>query len=312
MAGAPIDLTARLGRRAVHVFTEEDVGAIEAAILSERPLLLLGEPGSGKSQFACAAAEALRRRFHPKTLDARTEPHELLWIDDPVGRLAQAQIVSAYQGTQAADALDKTDLRRFVRPGPLWWGFDQNTAWERLKLCDADLATDATEPDARQGAVVLIDEIDKADPSVPNALLEALGSRSFKEPGGQTIRAECRPLVIIASNNERELPTAFQRRCAVHQLQVPFGDALINFLAARGEATYPNADEGILRAAAKQTAKDRDDTEQAQLKPLPGPAEYFDLLNALFSDLRDPDIPAEDALDKLAPYFLRKKLGPQR
>ena len=123
-AGVRIDLTGAGGRAEAHVFKDEDIRAIEAAYLTGRPLLLKGEPGVGKSQFARAAAKGLKRDFRSKVVDATTQSRDLLWDTDLIERLAQAQALGAGGGKGVDDVEDHLDIRRFINPGVFWWGFN--------------------------------------------------------------------------------------------------------------------------------------------------------------------------------------------
>ncbi|MEL6184280.1 MAG: hypothetical protein AAFU79_06625, partial [Myxococcota bacterium] len=162
------------------------------------------------------------------------------------------------------------------------------------------------------GVVVLIDEIDKADPSVPNGLLEALGQRSFlpmgrTEPIRQTGPA---PLVVITSNEERTLPGAFLRRCWVREIR-PEGD-LAAWLTARGRAHFPDLDEAVVDEAVRQLMVDRGMLEGENLTP-PGQAELIDLLAALdelgpVTQEKGEGLPEAQLrlLKRLAPFALKK------
>ena len=200
---------------------------VSAALLiawsTGRPLLVTGEPGTGKSSLARALASSLDRRFLELTITSRTEPNDLLWTVDHVARLRDAQ--RAAIDKQAADQVD--NLASYVHPGVLWTALSPGTAataGSALRAVDSAAAVD-TRP-----AVVLIDEIDKADPDLPESLLGPLGNLSFTvDPTGQkvTVETELPPLVIITSNGERDLSPAFERRCVNLLLQVPNDDELV-------------------------------------------------------------------------------------
>lgn len=294
------------GDREAHVFRQEDVDAIEAALLSERPLLVRGEPGVGKTQFALAAAVALRRGYCQAVVDSRTEVRDLRWTEDLVARLADAQLVGTL-GHAPEAAIHRArldDIANYVRPGPLWWAFDWAGA-ERQPGAVVPVSLHA-DCDPANGAVVLIDEIDKAEPDLPNGLLEALGSRRFAVRDRAPVSAKIWPLVVITTNEERELPAAFVRRCVVHDIRLPpTGDALVEFLVDRGRSHFPKAAESVLRKAAELTVQDRQAAEEQGLRPLPGQAEYLDLLRAAFAGSRT-EAKAAAAVDRLSPYFLRK------
>ncbi len=165
----------------VHTFDEPSIGAINAALAAQRPLLVRGEPGVGKTQLAEAVAAKLRRAFYPFTVDSRTEARDVLWRFDAVMRLAQAQLCAALH--QDAPAVERAlAITNFVYPGPLWWAFDAKSAGQasggRPPPGPADNARRQ-----KNGWVVLIDEIDKAESDVPNGLLEALGAGQFTPEG---------------------------------------------------------------------------------------------------------------------------------
>ena len=220
----------------VHVFDSESVLAIKAALLARRPLLVRGEPGVGKSQLAASVALMLKRPFIPFVVDSRTESRDLKWHYDAVKRLADAQLFGALAAsavhsekvrddqssattTDCADDLvekkmaEKLSVQNYVQPGPLWWAFDWDSAKTQAERSNSPIR-ECDEANRRSGAVVLIDEIDKAGSDVPNGLLEALGDGQFTPPGVETpvcVKGRM-PLVLISSNRERELPDAFLRQ----------------------------------------------------------------------------------------------------
>ena len=272
--------------RAWHQWSAAEIDALTLAYAARRPLLVRGEPGTGKTQLARAAAEALGWRLHAETIHPRFEPPELLARFDAVRRLADAQA-----GASAEEKL--ADPTRYWRPGVLWKAF----GWESAQPF---LAADerSVDPAVPAGHVVLIDEIDKADSDLPNSLLEVLAQRSFRvEPlaqpiGGPQVQP---PLIVITTNEERELPAAFLRRCIVLTQQPDPGMSYRDWLVRRGAAhfaelpaTSPTASPRraeliaavILEKAAEQLVSDRQQVSQLNLPP-PGLAEYLDLLYAL-------------------------------
>lgn len=308
----PIDLRKRDPRAGAYMFQEEDALALDAAYLSGRPLLLKGEPGTGKSLFALAAAEALGRAFESKTIDRRTDPRDLLWTQDPVGRLADAQLIGSMTPEDAREKRKELDIKFFVTPGPLWWGFNWKHALNHLQAFGK--MGGRGEHDADRGVVVLIDEIDKADADVPNGLLESLGSGRFDVPGYEDnpVTATGSPLIIVTSNEERRLPAAFLRRCAVHQLTLPEDQSdLKALLIQRGQAHFPNAPVNLLEEAADMTAKDRATASQQGVFPRPGPAEFIDLLTAALAPAGRDGVSTSDRLDELRRFFLRKHVDPR-
>ncbi|MEO1086395.1 MAG: MoxR family ATPase, partial [Acidobacteriota bacterium] len=209
----------------IHLFDDRERLAINAAFAAVRPLLVRGEPGIGKSQLARAAAAALGRRYVSKVVDARTESQDLLYSLDAVRRLADAQLVG--QGKELREGetvVDRLSESNYVTPGPLWWGFEWKNAHRQAQRAQA--CPDDAHADAPDGVVVLLDEIDKADSSVPNGLLECLGQRQFAGPLGTTVRCgPTPPLVLVTTNEERSLPDAFLRRCLVLHMKLPTVDS---------------------------------------------------------------------------------------
>ena len=270
--------------RSVHHWSQAEIDALRLAMASRRPLLVRGEPGTGKTQLARAAAEALGWHLHVVAIHPRTEAPDLVARFDAVRRLADAQ-------AQRLDCGD--DDPKYWIPGPLWWAFD----W-----ADAARFKGIEHARAPSGHVLLIDEIDKADSDLPNSLLELLGQRRLHIPALRRSigNGHLTPLVIVTTNEERELPAAFVRRCMVLNLGVPQGMDYVDWLAQRGQAhhgagTDKPLDDGVLRMAADQLVKDRAAVEAASLPP-PGPAEYLDLLAALYELTKDK--PPTDRADK--------------
>ncbi len=270
----------------VHEFDEKSIWAINAALTAERPLLVRGEPGIGKSQLARAAAVALKRVFISAVVHARSECQDLQWDFDAVGRLGEAQALAACGGE--VKVKESLDPLRFLNPGPLWWTFN----WESAKRQSEKSITSAQVPekpagcDPKNGSVLLIDEIDKADADLPNGLLETLGNGAFsvRYIGGPVRREKDMPapLVVITTNEERELPRAFLRRCMVLQMRLAEKeDELITWLTKRGQIHFgEKCSEKVRIKAAQQLWKDRC-TALKQNQPAPGQAEYLDILRAL-------------------------------
>ncbi len=271
--------------QAGHWWSQPEIDALILAHAARRPLLVRGEAGSGKSQIARAAAkvlgggEPLCEVIHP-----RFEALDLLYRVDVVERLADAQIPGQ---------LDRSN-EKYVKQGRLWEAIDRT----------------------RDGQpVLLIDEIDKADAEVPNALLDVLGNRSFTVPprGGLTVSAEGGglPLIIITTNEERELPAAFVRRCVVLNLNPPADDdAFVGWLVQRGRVhRHLEIAEEVRELAAQQVLADRKAAVAAGY-PKVGLAEYIDLLTALdeLTEANSTDKEAEqiDWLQRLSVYALVK------
>jgi MoxR-like ATPase len=282
--GDVIQLPERGGMPAsVHVIHDKAIQALRAAIVTGRPLLVRGDPGTGKSQLARAAAEALGRAFVSHAVDARTETRDLLWSVDAIARLARAQVLGALRGSDLDAAEKSIDVLNFLHPGALWWAFDWPSAALQAERVKESVPETPKGWEPARGVVVLVDEIDKADPAVPNGLLDALGHRRFDVPGrGPVALDQARtPLVVITTNEERALPDAFLRRCWVLHLALPTDrDELLKTLMARGKAHFPACDDKVLKEAAVQLAKDRERI-QGQRLGAPGLAEYVDVLHAL-------------------------------
>ncbi|MEJ2229374.1 MAG: AAA family ATPase, partial [Alphaproteobacteria bacterium] len=199
----------------VHVFAKLEIQAVNTALAANRPLLLKGEPGVGKSQLAYAAAKALGRAIVAKTIDANTEAHHLLWHFDAVARLAEAQVQGALLGG-CADCREEIKknidanlaLDKFVYPQALWWALNWENAARQAEKANIDPPVQHKGYAPQKGVVALIDEIDKADSHVPNGLLEALGAGSFKPFGlSERVVSDGRsPLIVITTNDERRLP----------------------------------------------------------------------------------------------------------
>ncbi len=297
----------------VHVFDVGSIEAINAALAARRPLLVRGEPGTGKSQLARAAAAALGRALLSFTADARTEARELKFTVDTVARLAEAQILGHLPREEGFDAREHLAEIRFTSPGPLWWLFDWLDAQRQADFAlGAGRWTPPWTPDGEppaQGAVLLLDEIDKADPAVPNGLLEALDQGQFKRPDGRVIFAKSSapaPLVVVTTNEERALPDAFVRRCLVLQLGWPSDPTeLVKKFMARGRAHFASVEEEVLRAAAEMVAEDRAQIARRGVCP-PGGAEYLDLLRAVAVRWPGDAERQAAALGRIRAFALRK------
>jgi MoxR-like ATPase len=291
----------------VHVYEAESIDAINAALAAKRPLLVRGEPGTGKSQLALAAAFTLKRQLLTQVVDGRTTARDLLWTFDAVARLAEAQLVAALR--EPEDKIhERLDEKRFISPGRLWWALDWASAEKHASKYKKRIPEPLNGCSPKNGTVLLIDEIDKADSDVPNGLLEILGSGTF-QPQGYTdslcMGGDVQPLIVITTNEERSLPDAFLRRCLVLHLSLPDEpQKLIDWLIGRGQKHFSAAPEPVLRKAAELLAKDRKIMQDRRLSP-PGQAEYLDLIRALIADGRNPEEQMK-LLDRIAGFALRK------
>lgn len=302
----------------VHEGGPNPVAAINAALAINRPLLVLGEPGIGKTQLALAAAQALKRAYIPFVVDSRTEARDLLWRFDAVARLAAAQ-VGKRDGAQQPENTEQLTVpgdplaeQNFIVPGPLWWAFQWDGAAKAARSTGASPPSEDSGLAKTNGSVVLIDEIDKADSDVPNGLLEALGAGRFR-PQGWKEPITCTgvpPLIIITSNQERPLPDAFVRRCLVLHLEFPKKpEAQIEFLVDRANQNadgFEGMDEEVFREVAEWLVEDRQHAEKNRFYPLPGQAEFFDLLRGASRLSRETGKPAGDIVKELRAYTFQK------
>ena len=233
--------------------------AVNAAIRLERPLLVKGEPGTGKTELARQVAGALGMPIFEWHVKSTTRAAQGLYEYDAVSRLRDSQLGE-----------DVTDVSRYIRKGMLWRAFDS---------------------DAR--AVLLIDEIDKADLEFPNDLLLELDRMEFHVPEtGQTVAARERPVVIITSNNEKELPDAFLRRCFFHFIRFPGPDTLRRIV----EVHHPGLKEELLTAALTRFYEIR---ETPGLKKKPSTSEVLDWLKLILADDLTPAELRADGRDSL-------------
>lgn len=269
-----------------HVFEEKSIWAVNAALTAKRPLLVRGEPGVGKSQLARAAAHVLGRVFISEVVHARSECQDLLWHFDSLARLGEAQALGASGKTM--DVKEALNPLRYLSPGALWWAFNWKTAEKQSKK-NANGVRKPEKPkgwSSEKGSVLLIDEIDKADADLPNGLLETLGNGAFTVPYlDLPVKLENRvppPLVVITTNEERELPSAFVRRCLVLHMGLPKKqDKLVAWLMARGQVHFKTAcSKAVRKKAAEMLWEDRKEAVRRN-HPAPGQAEYLDILRAV-------------------------------
>lgn len=305
-----------------HVFSENELLAIKAAIAVERPLLIRGEPGIGKSQLARAAAYRLQVPFLSYVINSKTECTDLLYTYDAVSRLARAQVLRAGEQTDAWK--EELQEKKFIRPEVLWWALNWEQATDQCKLyCSNPKCQEhkgccscCGEPDNQgfpnnEGCVVLIDEIDKADSDLANGLLESLGNNGFQIPETKRVirPKDVVPLVIITTNEERELPAAFLRRCLVVTMALKGGEEeQKQQVIARGRVHYKKLiNDATYKWAVDRLFQDREKAEHHIAKP--GVAEYLDLLKILSEmpmlDEKEKDELACFTFQKNAPDGLR-------
>jgi MoxR-like ATPase len=236
--------------------------AVNAAVALERPLLIKGEPGTGKTVLAYEVAKAFDAPLITWHVKSTTKAHNGLYEYDAVSRLRDSQLGEARVH----------DVRNYLKKGKLWEAF-----------------TSPTRP------VLLIDEIDKADIEFPNDLLQELDRMEFYvQEIDETIRAEVRPIVIITSNNEKELPDAFLRRCFFHYIRFPDAETL----AAIVDVHFPGIKPRLVSEALKTFYEIRD---TPGLKKKPSTSELLDWLKLLLVEDIDAETLREKTPNKLIP-----------
>jgi len=240
-----------------YIATEDLKIAVNAAVTLQRPLLVKGEPGTGKTELARQISASLGLPMLEWNIKSTTRAQQGLYEYDAVSRLRDSQL-----GDPRVE-----DVSNYIRKGKLWQAFE-----------------------AEERVVLLIDEIDKADIEFPNDLLQELDRMEFHVyETGQTVRARQRPIVIITSNNEKELPDAFLRRCFFHYIAFPDAATLRRIV----EVHFPAIREDLLSAALSTFLEIR---ETPGLKKKPSTSEMLDWLRLLMSE-------------DLAPEDLRRDTG---
>ena len=253
---------ARFAGTESYVGTEDLTVAVNAAVTLERPLLVKGEPGTGKSVLAEEIARSLNAPLITWHIKSTTKAQQGLYEYDAVSRLRDSQLGDSRV----------SDIRNYIKRGKLW---------------------DAFAAEARP--VLLIDEIDKADIEFPNDLLLELDRMEFfVYETGETIRATRRPIVVITSNNEKELPDAFLRRCFFHYIKFPDAQTMARIV----EVHYPGIKHRLVEEALKIFFDVR---EVPGLRKKPSTSELLDWLKLLLSEDIGPEKLRERDTRKLIP-----------
>ena len=238
-----------------YIATDELIEAVNASITLEKPLLIKGEPGTGKTKLAEEIALKFDTKLIKWNIKSTTKAHQGLYEYDAVSRLRDSQLGN-----------DKVnDIANYIKKGVLWNSFI-----------------------SKKRPVLLIDEIDKADIEFPNDLLQELDTMEFfVYETGEFIKAKQRPIVIITSNNEKDLPDAFLRRCFFHYINFPD----VNTLEQIVKVHYPNIKKNLVNASINSFLSVRD---TVGIKKKPSTSELLDWLKLILAD----DIDAQDLVKK--------------
>jgi len=248
-----------------YVATDDLQMAVNAAVTLQRPLLIKGEPGTGKTLLAEEVARALDMPLLRWHIKSTTKAQQGLYEYDAVSRLRDSQL-----GDERVH-----DIRNYIRKGMLWQAFE-----------------------SPRKSVLLIDEIDKADIEFPNDLLTELDKMEFDVyETGERIEAQQRPVVIITSNNEKELPDAFLRRCFFHYIAFPDRNTMQKIVAVH----FPDIERRLVHEALEIFFQLR---EVNQLKKKPSTSELIDWLKLLLADRIDPEVLAQqDPSSAMPPLY---------
>ena len=245
-----------------YIATEDLRVAVNAALTLERPLLIKGEPGTGKTVLAEEVSKALNMELIAWHVKSTTKAQQGLYEYDAITRLRDSQL---------GDERVK-DVKNYINKGKLWEAFEKE-----------------------KRVVLLIDQIDKADIEFPNDLLQELDRMEFfVYETGETVKAVERPLVIITSNNEKELPDAFLRRCFFHYISFPDAETMTQIV----DVHYPDIKDRLVRNALASFYEVRD---VPGLKKKPSTSELLDWLKLLMNEDIDPETLREQDAGKLIP-----------
>ena len=245
-----------------YVATEDLMVAVNASVTLQRPLLIKGEPGTGKTVLAHEVARALGKNLIEWHIKSTTKAQQGLYEYDAVDRLRDSQL-----GDERVH-----NIANYIKKGKLWEAFEADDA-----------------------PVLLIDEVDKADIEFPNDLLLELDRMEFHVyETRETIRARNRPIVIITSNNEKELPDAFLRRCFFHYIRFPDNDTMERIV----DVHHPGLKKNLLRAALKAFYDIR---EVPGIKKKPSTSELLDWIKLLVVEDIPPEALKSDDMKTILP-----------
>ena len=231
-----------------YISTSDLTVAVNASIALEKPLLVKGEPGTGKTELAKQIATSLDLEIIEWSIKSTTKAQQGLYEYDAVSRLRDSQLGNTVK-----------KVEKYIKKGKLWISFE-----------------------TKNKSVLLIDEIDKADIEFPNDLLQELDKMEFHVyETGQLVKAKNRPIVIITSNNEKELPEAFLRRCFFHYIQFPELETLKKIVKVH----YPEIKKSLLNSALQTFFEIR---ETPGLKKKPSTSEALDWIKLLLIEDLDP------------------------
>ncbi len=253
-----------------YISTNDLTVAVNASIALEKPLLVKGEPGTGKTELARQIASSLKLEIIEWSIKSTTKAQQGLYEYDAVSRLRDSQLGEEIK-----------DISKYIKKGKIWESFG-----------------------TIKKSVLLIDEIDKADIEFPNDLLQELDKMEFYiYETGEVVKANHRPIIIITSNNEKELPEAFLRRCFFHYIQFPEIDTLRKIV----EVHFPDIKKSLLEAALKKFFQIR---EVPGLKKKPSTSEALDWIKLLLvEDLDSKDLKSDgkNILPKLHGALLKNE-----
>ena len=245
-----------------YIATEDLRIAVNAAVTLERPLLIKGEPGTGKTVLAEEVSKALKMPLITWHIKSTTKAQQGLYEYDAITRLRDSQL---------GDEKVK-DIKNYIKQGKLWEAFESN-----------------------ERPILLIDEIDKADIEFPNELLQELDRMEFfVYETNETIKAAKRPVVIITSNNEKELPDAFLRRCFFHYISFPDADTMEKIV----DVHYPKIKSKLVSESLKVFYELRD---VPGIKKKPSTSELLDWLKLLMNEDIKPEMLREKNANNLIP-----------